>query len=169
MNLTAEQVREWFVYDPVTGSLTWRKSRPRSGNEGEVAGCVKGRGNKKSAYRHVSIKGRKYLVHRIAWVYVYGVLPDADIDHIDGDGLNNSLANLRLASRSENNRNRGAQCNSKSGLKGVSWHGGHAKWQAAIRAGGKDKHLGYYKSAEEAHQAYCAAATKLHGEFARAK
>ena len=88
-----------------------------------------------------------------------------DVDHIDGDGLNNRRANLRTCSRAENLWNRGAQANNKSGFKGVTFHKQSRKWRAEIRFNGNYKSLGYFHTPEEAHMAYCAAAAELHGEF----
>jgi hypothetical protein len=95
--------------------------------------------------------------------------PDGfQIDHIDGDGLNNRKSNLRLATRSENARNRRINKNSTSGLKGASWVESRKRWRAEIRADGKQIHLGYFNTPEAAHAAYVAASEKMHGEFARA-
>ena len=92
--------------------------------------------------------------------------PKIKTDHRDRNGLNNSRANLRACSHAENGRNRTAQANNSSGYKGVSFHKQHEKWQARIMVNGKSKHLGFYLTPEDAHQAYCAAAAEFHGEFA---
>ena len=89
-----------------------------------------------------------------------------DVDHIDGDGLNNQRANLRGCERSENLWNQGAKANTVSGLKGVTWCPGRGKWHARIVVKGKTHHLGNHFTAQEAHAAYCAAALKFHGKFA---
>lgn len=105
------------------------------------------------------------LLHRV----ILGIY-DAEIhaDHIDGDGLNNRRANLRKCSRAENQRNRGAQQNSTSGFKGVTWSRQKGKWRASIQVAGSTKNLGYFETSAAAHEAYSAAAVTLHGEFARA-
>ena len=89
-----------------------------------------------------------------------------DVDHIDGNRRNNTRSNLRVCSRSENQQNRGANSNNTSGYKGVFWKEDHKKWGACINRNYKRKHLGYFSSAKEAHDAYCRAANELHGEFA---
>jgi hypothetical protein len=95
--------------------------------------------------------------------------PDGfQIDHIDGDGLNNRKSNLRLATRSENARNRRINKNSTSGLKGAFWVESRKRWRAEIKADGKKINLGYFNTPEAAYAAYVAASEKLHGEFARA-
>lgn len=93
--------------------------------------------------------------------------PDGmDVDHIDGDGLNNRRANLRIATRSENCCNQRLPEHSTSGLKGANWKKEAGKWRAQIAVRGRKKHLGYFATPEAAHEAYLAAAEKLHGDFA---
>jgi len=92
-------------------------------------------------------------------------------DHIDGNGLNNVYApgelinNLRPATKSQNSANVGQRSDNTSGKKGVSRRG--PKWRAAISYLGQTIHLGYFTTPELAHEAYCQAALKYHGEFAR--
>ncbi len=88
-------------------------------------------------------------------------------DHIDGDGLNNTRSNLRLATSRQNSCNRGANKNSASGFKGVTWYKPRRKWRARIGLDGRKLHLGLFTNAEDAAMAYDAAARELHGEFAR--
>lgn len=88
------------------------------------------------------------------------------IDHINGNRLDNRLCNLRVATPTQNNQNHRPR-KSKSGLKGVVWHG-HAKaWQARIKINGKEKSLGLYKNKLLAYDAYVANAIQSFGEFAR--
>lgn len=90
-----------------------------------------------------------------------------EVDHIDGDGLNNRRANLRLATHSENCANRRLPSTSSSGLKGVSWHKNQQQWLAKIKVAGITLHLGSFSTAQEAHEAYCKAAARHQGKFAR--
>lgn len=94
--------------------------------------------------------------------------PDGlQVDHIDGDGLNNRRNNLRAVTAEQNARNQRVKPKNKSGFKGVSWSKRDAKWRAFIRASGMHLGLGSYDTPEAAHAAYCKASAELHGEFGR--
>ncbi|MBN6739850.1 HNH endonuclease [Acidithiobacillus sp. MC6.1] len=93
--------------------------------------------------------------------------PGLEVDHIDGNGLNNCRSNLRIASHSENGRNSHLHKDSASGYKGVSWHRKDRAWRARITVNGEHIFLGNYRSQEEAHEAYCVASARFHGEFGR--
>ena len=92
--------------------------------------------------------------------------PQIDVDHRDNYGLNNQKHNLRVATRQQNLRNRGAQRNGTSGFKGVSWHKGDKTWYANITANNKLQNLGRFSDPLEAACAYDMAAVKHFGEFA---
>ena len=92
-----------------------------------------------------------------------------EIDHIDGNGLNNQRSNLRICSGPENRRNRGLTKNSTSGFKGVNWHKLSRKWIARIQVNGNRITLGRFVSKEEAYKKYCVACIKYHGKFAKIK
>ena len=89
------------------------------------------------------------------------------VDHIDGDGLNNQRANLRLCTKATNAINSKRRSDNQSGFKGVCFHPYSGLWRAYIRANNKQQSLGYYKTPEEAHEAYKKAAAEIYGEFAR--
>lgn len=104
-------------------------------------------------------KQRGVLMHQV-------LLPGhKQIDHRDGNGLNNQRGNIRPCSRSENNGNRGPSSNNTSGHKGVFLFKG--KWMAQIGMGGKLIYLGLFKSRKSAAIAYNVAAQKHFGEFAK--
>lgn len=88
-------------------------------------------------------------------------------DHIDGDGLNNRRDNLRAATKSENMHNSGRKAANTSGYKGVGWCRRLGRWRARIRTSSGRKYLGSYDTREAAYAAYCDAAERIHGEFAR--
>ncbi len=89
------------------------------------------------------------------------------VDHVDGNGLNNTRSNLRLADSSQNGSNRGKPCNNTSGYKGVTWYKKYEKWRASIKFQKRDIFLGSFDTKEDAARAYNEAALKYHGEFAR--
>lgn len=90
-----------------------------------------------------------------------------EVDHIDGDGLNCLMSNLRVASDKENSRNRRLTCISKSGSKGVYCNKKAGKWHAQIAQNGVKVHLGYFTDIQDASAAYADASARFHGEFGR--
>lgn len=149
-------------YNPETGLFTWKVQVSRCVLAGTPAGFLWGK-----FYLGVRYKGVGYLVHRLAWFYVHGTWPEAEIDHRDGDKKNNRIANLRVASHALNCANRQININNSSGAKGVSQRPNN-RWRAAIEHEGRSISLGTYGSLEEASAAYLDGAKKLHGDFARA-
>ena len=109
----------------------------------------------------VTRKYNKVYIHRV----IMGVKKGQEIDHKDGDKLNNQKSNLRMATRSENNMNRGIPKNNKSGYKGVSWSKSHKRWKAEIKVNRKYMFLGRFTNKVDAAKAYNEAAKKYFGEF----
>lgn len=101
-------------------------------------------------YRIISIKRKTYMSHRIVWLLAYGEWPLSDIDHIDGNGLNNKIDNLRAVSKTENQRNRKLGKNNTSGHAGVSYNKKIGRWLAFIGLSGRTKNLGHYEDFESA-------------------
>lgn len=90
---------------------------------------------------------------------------DMEIDHIDGNGLNNQKENLRICTRSENMRNRDKQADNLSGYKGV--YKKDNRYRAQITVEGKQIYLGSYQNIEDAVKAYNEASIKYHGKFSK--
>jgi hypothetical protein len=88
------------------------------------------------------------------------------VDHEDGNGLNNQRSNLRIASPTQNQGNARRRKDNTSGYKGVSWYRRTNKWKAHIRVDKKLRHLGYFIDLTDAARAYDAAALEHFGEFA---
>jgi len=153
-----EELWELFSYNPLTGQLHWRIKPRRSTRIDAPLGSL-GRD-----YIYTQINHKRYSVHRLIWAWVNGRDPDAFVDHIDGNKTNNQAWNLRRATKAQNSWNRSSQRDNTSGYKGVFRN--HKNWTAQIRANGRVYCLGTYKTPEQAHQAYCEAARRLHGEFA---
>jgi hypothetical protein len=159
--LTLDRLKSILEYDPSTGEFRYLVRRGT---------CVPGRisGNKTAlGYWKISIDRKLYQAHRLAWFYVNGEWPDGYLDHINLDKTDNRIANLRIASPSENNANTRLSSRNSSGFKGVTWNAHCNKWQSSIKLGGKNHHLGIFISAELAHAAYCGAAKIAYGKFAR--
>lgn len=117
------------------------------------------------AYRKVSI-AKKAVTVRLHRVIICA--PDGtQVDHINGNGLDNRRQNLRLATAVDNMRNQGRRADNKSGFKGVDWVKRKRKWRATIRFGGRKKLLGLFETPQSAHEAYAEAAQRLFGAFAR--
>lgn len=110
-------------------------------------------------YASASVNGINTFIHRLLLSPSSGV----DVDHINGDSLDNRRQNLRFATHAQNMRNTGPK---GGGFKGVSFHKSRMWWQAHITVSGKFKYLGVYPTAVEAAYAYDQAAKMHHGEFA---
>lgn len=153
---TQAEIKRLLHYDPQTGIF---KRIVTSGGctPGSVAGTFDSFG-----YLQIRVGGRKYLAHRLAWLYVNGEFPEWDLDHINQNKADNRISNLREATRSQNRQNCGLQKNNTSGFRGVSWNSLFKCWVARIGLNGNRKCLGYFDSAEQANEAYIAAAKEFH-------
>lgn len=150
-------LKDALSYDPETGVFVWRvisgKARP-----GARAGSSHNAG-----YTEIRYRGVRVLAHRLAWWWAHGSLPANEIDHINGVRTDNRIANLRDVPRSINNENlKQARKNNGSGLLGVTKHANANGYKAAIQVKGKRIHIGCFKSAQEAHDAYLCAKRRLH-------
>ena len=153
--LTQAELKSYLHYNPETGIFTWLHTRSNRALKGNSAGTISHRG-----YIHISINGKAYQAHRLAWLYVYGEFPKNDIDHINMVKDDNRIANLRNVSRAENSRNRKISTKNSSGFPGVSFSKIKNRFIAKISIENKLKYLGSAKSAEEAFEYY----RKFHNE-----
>ena len=131
--VSQERLKELLHYESSTGVFTWVAKR-----SGVHLGSAGGAGKD---YARITVDGKTYPSHRLAWLYMTGeaVPSGLEIDHIDGDKLNNVWSNLRLASRSENGFNKGITKLNTSGIKGLSKKR-DTHWTAQIQAHGKRFH-----------------------------
>lgn len=159
-------------YNKRTGVWTWRKRADvrrawntryagrRAGYDWSPSGRV--------IYRCIRIFDYPFLAHRLAYLYVTGVWPVADVDHRDLDGRNNRWTNLRPATKTQNGANRGRNSNNKTGFKGVSICSKTGRFRATIQFSGRWRQIGTFDTARAASQAYRRAAKDCAGSFARA-
>lgn len=157
-NLTVEEARRRYVYNPITGEIRWQVGSG-SAKIGDLASSKTPRG-------YITVGGGKNRkrAHQLAWAITYGVWAD-NIDHKNLVKHDNRICNLRVATQQENNRSRPKQSNNKSGFKGVHWAKTKSKWEASSTLNKKTVNLGYFDDLGEARNAYVAFAKQHHQEF----
>ena len=167
--LTQDFLKESVSYDKETGEFS-RKQRPishfknaRSMNSSNAkfanspCGAIT-----KGGYISINVGGFSYLAHRLAWLYVYGNFPNNGMDHINSVKIDNRISNLRECTQAENMQNlKNPKAENKCGFLGVHKVRNH-KFRALIVCGSIRKHLGYFRTPEEAHLAYISEKRKLH-------
>lgn len=158
--MNQSRLKHLLSYDPETGIFVNLTDRAGNCKAGSIAGTVKRHG-----YIAITLDGKSYYAHRLAWLFMNGEFPEFYIDHKDGDGTNNRIANIRIATPSEN------QCNGKpctrntSGVRGVTWSKAASKWMAQIAKSGKNYYLGLFDDIKEAESAVTKAREDLHGDY----
>lgn len=150
-----------FSYDSASGLLRW-EARPESHFSSpshykswnrRMAGAVAGtrRNGAGKVYIQIGISGRFFPAHRLIWLIQYGSFDEAlEIDHINGDGTDNRLNNLRLVSHQENQKNLTRRDNSLSGVSGVTWDKSKGKWLVRGHVSGRQRNLGRFSHLEDA-------------------
>lgn len=164
MNITQQLVRELLQYDPETGVFTWRPRDERWFKKemtwktwntrfaGTVAGNIH---TSKKGYSCINIRvlGKGCRAHRLAWIFMTGEEPPAEIDHLDGDATNNTWKNLRDGSRGVNRKNSAMTRRNSSGINGVSWDKTNHKWLVQVGVSGRVRHVGRFASLDDAESA----------------
>ena len=157
--MSVDELLEWVSYDKDTGVFAWKKvAHPRYFVGSQAGGNAR-------AYIKLTVNTFQIMAHRAAWQICNGPIPEGmDIDHINGNGKDNRIANLRIASRSENNQNRRkARKDSVTGIMGVTPHKRSQLFNARITdVSGKKISLGYFKTPEEAGDAYLKCKREIH-------
>jgi len=143
--LPIDELRKRLSYCPDSGKLTWRAVGNNRIKVGAEAGHLAKRG-----YRQVSIRGRNYQAHRVAWALHHGAWPAAQIDHRNGVRDDNRIENLRVVTNTENARNQKLGVNNTSGRVGISWIESARKWRASIGRDGRRISLGRFTDFAEA-------------------
>lgn len=152
--MSVAELKEYVSYCPITGLVSWKKKVRYGVSAGDAITTRNSPG-----YVQCCIRNRTYLAHRIAWALTHGKWPTAMIDHVNGDRSDNRLVNLRLATGAQNQANRTARKDSKTGLRGVRFDKKTGKFAAQLQVGGFD-------TAEEAHAEFMRLARFCYGEFA---
>lgn len=167
-NITVEELRKALDYNPNTGEFRWKK---RDGIRKETntlyANKIAGGNTATHGYIEIGINNRRYLAHRLAWLYINGEWPICQIDHINMIRTDNRIVNLRLANHSENKWNCTKNKRNSSGYKGIRLHKHSGLWQARITRNRKEISIGYYKTIEEAATAYAEFIADLNDGFSR--
>lgn len=146
-----EELRQLLIYSPETGKLTWRE-RGDPPWDARYAGKAALTGLNRDGYPSGKIHGRTMAAHRVIWALCSGEWPSNQIDHINGDRSDNRISNLRHVTHAENGMNQKRRVTNTTGYTGVTWRKDCSRWQATIRHNGRAKHLGYFDTAEDAHQ-----------------
>ncbi len=161
MTLDAATLRQTISYDPETGIFRRLTDTKNQHVVGGVAGSLL-----KSGHRQITIRRRRYGAHRLAWLYVYGEWPPDQIDHANGQADDNRIANLRLATVSQNQMNQKRKSNA-TWAKGVTFDRTAGRFRARITVMYRTQTIGFYDTEAEAHDAYRRAAANLYGDRAR--
>ena len=156
LQLSQAYLKSVLSYDPETGKFVWLKHKNPL-TVGTYAGSF-------NNYRTIIVAGISYRAHRLAWLYVHGVMPPV-IDHKNGNTDDNRISNLRPATSSQNSANSRKGSANTSGAKGVSIRP-DGRFEAKVRCQGVTYNLGVYSSIEEAKAADMAGASKFFEEFA---
>ncbi len=164
--LTKDHLHKVFEYRDGVIVRRWDEKKSHRINyrfAGKEAGAVA-----KVGYRLISIGKFREYAHRIVWIMHNGAIPyQYEIDHVNGDKLDNRIENLRLATRGQNSMNKVAQINNTSGCKGVVWDSSIHRWRARLQKDGRMKYLGIYSDKSDAITAVMRAIHVEHGDFAR--
>lgn len=144
-----EKLKEYLKYDPKTGILTWIKKPSKRVKVKSQAGCY----DKTTGYMRTQLHGIALYNHRVVWFLYHGTWPQGQVDHKDGDKLNNKISNLRDISVSENNRNKPLHYLNTSGMTGVHYYTKTDRWHVRLKKGSINHFIGSFTCLEEAKKA----------------
>jgi hypothetical protein len=154
-----EYLDTFLEYNPDTGLLFYKHCASKSNMWNSKYAGMQAGSLLKGKYIQIKFDGYHYLAHRLAWIIMTGEQPDDQIDHIDGDGLNNRFNNLREATQAQN------MANCERLVRGI-YEYPNGKWKALIGIDHERIYLGLFNTKEEAYTAYQAALIETHGEYA---
>lgn len=147
--LNQKRLKELLDYDTSTGVFTNKTTRGNRAKKGAACGTLSKARSSGKPYLAVMLEGKKYYLHRLAYLYMVGKYP-RQVNHINGNGLDNSWENLREVCNQGNQRNRKKAKNNSSGVTGVTWCKQRKKWEAQIMVDRKCKHLGRFANFDDA-------------------
>lgn len=136
-----------FGYDPRTGKVF----RITENGPLDVGTKHTGGSGYRKTYLRARVGGKQIYLHRLAWRLFYGDWPQGEIDHINGNGMDNRLENLRVVNRRQNRMNCRVLKRNTTGQAGVRKRG--SKWIAQIKHKGKYRYLGSFDDFESARKA----------------
>ena len=153
-----EYANKRLRYEPETGNLYWRHCDKSDFDTATAYGIAKSRSfgrqagalDLSSGYYRVTLLGKKYLCHRVAWLLFTGSWPEHEIDHINGDPLDNRIDNLRDVEHKVNVKNASRRSDNKTGFVGVFWDERSKRYKAYVRVNKKLKHLGSFVGIDQA-------------------
>lgn len=161
MSVSHDRLKSVLSYNKKTGAFRWKKKTCFKVVVGKIAGSPHCEG-----YWSIGLDGNVYLAHRLAWFYVTGEWP-VEVDHKNGKRSDNRWCNLRDTVRTNNNYNSKIPKNNSSGFKGVRRVG--RRFRAGVVHNGKNIHLGYFDTPEEAHRAYISGVERVAPGYARSR
>lgn len=163
--ISQKQLHQLFEYRD-DGNLIRKVSGAGPANKaGAVVGCFPKKLTRNRRYGMTKINGQHYCVHKLIYMYHHGVMPE-QLDHINGNSLDNRIENLRSVTASQNAQNRKTFVNNKSGCKGVFFNKRSGKWAVYVDVNKKRRHLGSFEDFEFAELVAIEARDKYHGKFA---
>lgn len=142
--ITQKELKEILSYDEKTGIFISKINRGKKIKKGNVLGTLI------NGYLCVMINYKFYKLHILAWLYIYGVYPNNQIDHKNRNKIDNRIDNLRDITQKKNCQNRGKRKDNKSGITGVYRNEKNNNWVCGIRVDGKYYHLGSFKNFDDA-------------------
>ena len=159
-DITQALLHEMLDYNKDSGVFVWKVRSAQKIRVGDIAGTVNAKG-----YVGIKLFGKRYLAHRLAWMYINGEFPDSFIDHANTVRTDNRIDNLRLSTHQENKRNGKLYKNNTSGFRGVAFK--QSAWVGSLEVGDRRVYVGRFKTAAEASAAVEKQAEKIHSLFYR--
>ncbi|QKE54181.1 homing endonuclease [Salmonella phage vB_SalS_SA001] len=157
--ITQERLKELLEYNPDTGIFTWKVSRGPI-KKGSIAGSKNSKG-----YWRIQVLGKEYLAHRLAFIWMTGSCPDR-VDHENRIYDDLKWDNLRSATNSQNQANKGKNPGNTSGYKNVYWRENRKRWIVVVQKDGQKYRNGSYEHIQDAINAANDLRKNLYGEFA---